>query len=252
MLVKVFQFEAQSIRTQTDNVGALWFNANDVCSALGFGNPHQALSTHVNSDDLRKMDAIDSIGRTQQSNHINESGVYSLVFGSTLPDAKRFKRWVTSEVLPTIRKTGSYSAQKSTNAHDALDLAPKMMAAAMAFGLDKNAAAISSNQAILKLTGTNVLELLGHTHLVSEKQNLIYTPTELGAQFLNGISARRVNSLLAEAGLQFKEGDHWKPLPVADGLYRLLDTGKKHGNGTPVQQLKWFEEVSSRIKVDPE
>jgi hypothetical protein len=136
--------------------------------------------------------------------------------------------------------------------HEALDLAPKMMAAALAFGLDKNAAAISSNNAIRKITGTDVLALLDSTHLLAEKQERIYTPTELGAQFLGGLSARKVNQLLAEAGLQSKEGDHWEPQPKADGQYRLLDTGKKHSNGTLVQQTKWFASVVDMLEPYPE
>jgi hypothetical protein len=115
-------------------------------------------------------------------------------------------------------------------------------------GCDKNAAAISANQATTKLTGMNVLELLGHTHFIAEKQAILFTPTELGAQFLGGISARKVNMLLAEAGLQAKKGDHWQPLQSAEGFCRVLDTGKKHGYGTPVQQVKWFDGVVALLK----
>ena len=63
----------------------------------------------MDGDDVQKMDTIDSLGRTQRANHVNESGLYSLILGSRKPEAKRFKKWVTSEVLPAIRKTGSYS-----------------------------------------------------------------------------------------------------------------------------------------------
>ncbi|MGF6904639.1 phage antirepressor KilAC domain-containing protein, partial [Paraburkholderia sp. GAS348] len=60
------------------------------------------------TDDVQKLDTIDSLGRTQHTNHVNESGLYALIFGSTKPEAKRFKRWVVGEVLPSIRKTGAY------------------------------------------------------------------------------------------------------------------------------------------------
>ena len=63
----------------------------------------------MDGDDVQKMDTIDSLGRTQRANHVNESGLYSLILGSRKPEAKRFKKWVTSEVLPQIRKTGSYN-----------------------------------------------------------------------------------------------------------------------------------------------
>ncbi len=72
-------------------------------------NPHQAIKSHVDEDDLQKLEAIDNLGRTQRANYINESGLYALILGSTKETAKRFKKWVTSEVLPAIRKTGATS-----------------------------------------------------------------------------------------------------------------------------------------------
>ncbi|MEO5350999.1 MAG: Bro-N domain-containing protein [Magnetococcus sp. YQC-3] len=101
-------FEEHAVRVTLDEHGAPWFHAGDVCRVLGFGNPRQAVESHVDEDDVQKLDAVDSLGRTQQANYINESGLYALIFGSTKPEAKRFKRWVTQEVLPAIRKTGGY------------------------------------------------------------------------------------------------------------------------------------------------
>lgn len=86
----------------------LFFNANEVARVLEFSNPHQAIASHVEVDDLQKMEVIDSLGRKQLANFVNESGLYSLIFGSKKPSSKDFKKWVTSEVLPTLRKTGSY------------------------------------------------------------------------------------------------------------------------------------------------
>lgn len=110
MKIIPFNFEEQSVRVVVDDHGEPWFLANDVCSALGFGNPRQALQTHVDEDDVQKLDVIDSLGRSQQINHINEAGLYALVMGSTKEGAKRFKRWVTHDVLPSIRKTGRYES----------------------------------------------------------------------------------------------------------------------------------------------
>ena len=105
-----FQFEAHAVRVQLDAQGLPWFNGNDVCEALEMGNSRQALETHVDPDDVQKLDIIDSLGRRQRANHVNESGLYALILGSTKDAAKRFKRWVTSEVLPTIRQTGRFTA----------------------------------------------------------------------------------------------------------------------------------------------
>ena len=95
--------------------GEPWFNASEVCEVLGFANPWDAVSRHVDPDDLGKREVIDNMGRKQQANHLNESGLYALIFGSTKAEAKRFKKWVTSEVLPSIRKTGTYTAKGALN-----------------------------------------------------------------------------------------------------------------------------------------
>lgn len=100
--------EFGEIRTVNIN-DETWFIGKDVAEALGYSNTRKALADHVDDED--KLDGVtirDSIGREQTPVFINESGLYALIFGSKLDSAKRFKHWVTSEVLPTIRKTGGY------------------------------------------------------------------------------------------------------------------------------------------------
>lgn len=119
--VTPFDFEGKQVRVQIDEDGMSWFNAGDVCEVLGFGNPRQAVDSHVDQEDVQKLDTL-SAGGVQQANHINESGLYALIFGSTKPEAKQFKRWVTSEVLPSIRKTGAYmSKEVQQNLQEQLD-----------------------------------------------------------------------------------------------------------------------------------
>jgi hypothetical protein len=89
--------------------------ANDVCGALELVNPHDALVKHVDADDLAKREVADNLGRKQLTNHVNESGLYALIFGSRKQSAKLFKRWVTSEVLPAIRKNGQYAVVGKTS-----------------------------------------------------------------------------------------------------------------------------------------
>jgi prophage antirepressor-like protein len=84
-----------------------YFVGKDVAEALGFTNPRDAIKTHVFDED-KGVEVIDTLGGKQTMVVINESGLYALVFGSRLESAKRFKHWVTSEVLPSIRKTGIY------------------------------------------------------------------------------------------------------------------------------------------------
>lgn len=105
--------EFGEIRTITKD-NETYFVGKDVAKALGFANPRDAIATHVFDED-KGVDTIDTLGGKQSMTVINESGVYALVFGSRLESAKRFKHWVTSEVLPTIRKTGSYSKPLTTS-----------------------------------------------------------------------------------------------------------------------------------------
>ena len=107
-----FSFENSQVRTLGTPDLPL-FVAIDVASALGFQKPSNAVSQHVDSEDLIKQEITDKLGRAQTINCVNESGLYALIFGSKLESAKRFKRWVTSEVLPAIRKTGRYEAQET-------------------------------------------------------------------------------------------------------------------------------------------
>ena len=103
--------EFGSIRTLAID-GEPWFVGKDVADILRYSNPRDAISKHVDNED-KGVAKCDTPSGAQQMTVINESGVYSLIFGSKLPTAKKFKRWVTSEVLPSIRKTGSYSKPMS-------------------------------------------------------------------------------------------------------------------------------------------
>lgn len=102
--------EFGEIRTIEIN-GEPWFVGKDVAEALGFTNSRDAIATHVFDDD-KGVEPIDTLGGKQKMTIVNESGLYALVFGSRLDSAKRFKHWVTSEVLPSIRKTGSYRSNR--------------------------------------------------------------------------------------------------------------------------------------------
>ncbi|MBQ8265483.1 MAG: phage antirepressor KilAC domain-containing protein [Bacteroides sp.] len=106
--ITIFQNqEFGAIRTCVMN-GETYFVGLDVAIALGYAKPRNAIALHVDEDDALKQGLTDSLGRSQQAIFINESGLYSLILSSKLEGAKRFKRWVTSEVLPSIRKQGGY------------------------------------------------------------------------------------------------------------------------------------------------
>lgn len=112
--------EFGEIRTVADKVNNVWFCGNDVAKALGYERGAKAISDHVDTEDRHEVPIQDSIGRMQKTAFINESGLYALVLSSKLPDAKKFKRWVTSEVLPSIRKNGGYIAGQESLSDDEL------------------------------------------------------------------------------------------------------------------------------------
>lgn len=100
------------IRTMTDGKGEPWFCGRDVAQALGYANPNDAIVKHVDEED-KLVSQIATPGQRRQFAFINESGLYSLILSSKLDTARQFKRWVTSEVLPAIRKHGAYSMHGS-------------------------------------------------------------------------------------------------------------------------------------------
>ena len=107
MEIQIFKHEKfGDIRTLNKD-GEPWFVGKDVASVLGYTNHRKALIDHVDEDD-KGVTICDTLGGRQQITIINESGLYSLILSSKLPQAKEFKRWVTNEVLPQIRKTGGY------------------------------------------------------------------------------------------------------------------------------------------------
>lgn len=107
---EIFNFHGQTVRTVTVN-NETYFVGKDVADILGYSNSRDALSKHVDSDD-KLTSQIATAGQNRNQTIINESGLYSLILSSKLPQAKEFKRWVTSEVLPTIRKNGMFATDE--------------------------------------------------------------------------------------------------------------------------------------------
>ena len=113
--IKIFDNpEFGKVRTMEIN-GEPYFVGKDVAIILGYAKPENALTTHVDGDDTLKQGVTDNLGRAQNTTLINESGLYTLILSSKLPKAKEFKRWVTSEVLPSIRKHGAYAVDELLN-----------------------------------------------------------------------------------------------------------------------------------------
>lgn len=109
--VELFNFESHEVRSLLLN-NEPWFVGKDVAEALGYSKARNAIATHIDSEDKKDAPIQGTLGGVQEMTVINESGLYSLVLSSKLPSAKKFKRWVTSEVLPALRKTGQYQVKE--------------------------------------------------------------------------------------------------------------------------------------------
>lgn len=191
----------------------------------------------LTADEIRTQSLGDAFPpRTPKGTILTETG-YSMLVKSFTDDLA----WDVQRQL-----VKSYFAKPKAPAAEglmlALRLTPMAIRAARAFGLDKNAAAISANQLVRKHTGQNLLLEFGSVHLVAENQETQwFTPTELSER--SGLNAAKMNQLLAAAGFQIKSGKVWELLDAGRPFARLFDTGKKHSTGVPVQQIKWSPAV---------
>lgn len=243
----VFRFEGtREVRTVIKD-GEPWFVAKDICDILELTNPTMAIES-LDDDERSKY----FLGRQGEVNIINESGLYALVFKSRKPEAKAFRKWVTSEVLPAIRKTGQYSKQYSAPQNPVIDNEFNMREFrvwhefAELCGLRDNAALISADNTVYRLRGISMLKT-AQIELKNPEQERILTPTQL-ANHLGLAGPKEMNLSLACRGFQIKEWGHWTPTDKGKKYAVLLDTGKRHSNGTMIQQLKWKETVLNEFK----
>lgn len=181
--------------------GIPFFVGKDVALALGYVKPTNAISQHVDNEDSLKQGIPDNQGFMQETTLINESGLYSLVFGSKLSTAKAFKRWITHDVLPTLRKTGSYHIKKApvrrkrTPALTTKVKASLLWVEGVSKCLNLNE---SSKLALLKEVGVPLgLPVPNYT----PSQDTMKSATELLRENNYGMNARVFNRKLIEKGL---------------------------------------------------
>ena len=210
-----FDFEGSQLRVFADEYGAPWFVATDLCSVLGINNPRQA-TTRLDADE-KGVISTDTPGGVQVVATVNEPGLYTLVLGSRKPEAKRFKRWVTHEVLPAIRRTGRYAVPKlastqpalPANKHDSVNALLLIgQAIAQVPGVKAGIAMAATLTCIQENTGLSV-ETLRRTLPAAEEPICSLNATQLGRQL--GMAARVMNQHLAACGLQLRNArDEWE------------------------------------------
>ena len=202
--------EFGEIRSMTIN-GEPWFVGKDIAAALGYSNPRDAISKHVDDED--KISGAIRDGNKGNPNQVivNESGMYSLILSSKLEGAKRFKRWVTSEILPSIRKTGAYATDSAAAEYKARELRIKEMNAQARLinaetrrltvlqkekGLSQVAVDTLAVKAVERVTGKDLGDYLPQV----EKT---YSASEIGNAL--GITAAKVGRLANAHGLKTDE-----------------------------------------------
>ena len=237
--LQVFYYNGNNVRT-IEIDGEAWFVGKDVADILGYRDTDQAIRDHVDEED-KLTRQFDGSGQKRNMIVINESGVYSLIFSSKLPTAKEFKHWVTSEVLPAIRKTGSYSINKEPSAlpSGVLDGARTILEIA---GIKDNQLALALDKLYRSYTGKSALDTCGVNLLAPVKEQIL-TVTEIARHFdfdKPKKGAQFINSLLEQAGYQLRTPNKlWEPTKLGEKFAVMLDTNKKHSDGTPVRSLKW-------------
>ena len=178
--------------------GEPWFVGKDVAAALKYSDTRKAVITHVYEDDRTLRPITDALGREQETTLVNESGIYALIFGSKLESAKRFQRWVTSEVIPAIRKTGKYEIQQTPKTY-----------------LEALKALVAAEEEKQQMA----IEMVAMSEKIEEMQPKITyldkilesTDTMLVTQIAQdyGMSARGFNKLLHDLSIQRKVNGQW-------------------------------------------
>jgi prophage antirepressor len=193
--------EFGSVRTAIIN-GEVFFVGKDVAEILGYSNPRKALADHVDAED--KIDGVtirDSIGREQMPILINESGLYSLILRSQLPKANQFKRWVTSEVLPAIRKHGMFAVEEIMNNPDLLIHALTELKEER-----EKRKSLELTSAVQKQQIAELQPKASYYDLILQNKDTL-SITQIAKDY--GMSGRRLNELLKALGVQYRFRKTW-------------------------------------------
>ena len=216
--IKVFENEQfGEIRTVTI-AGQPWFVGKDVATALGYSNPTKAVRDRVDEEDRwgSNLDPhlfIDNLGRTQAPTLINESGLYSLILSSKLETAKQFKRWVTSEVLPSIRKYGAYAAEETLNRVEGDTEEAEKLFRMLREEKQRSKDIANQNEKLiteihrLNEENTALAEVVDFVSMHSDDGDNLITVSEIAAAYR--MTAAEFNRMLAILGIQYKAYGTW-------------------------------------------
>lgn len=230
---QIFNFEQNEVRTVLVN-DEPYFVGKDVAEILGYSKPRNAISTHVDEEDKQDAPIQGGLGGKQKMTIINESGLYSLILKSKLPSAKKFKRWVTSEVLPAIRKHGGY-------------LTPEKVEEAL---LNPDTIIQLATQLKEERTGRLIAEqkIAEYEPKISYLDSILsstdsVTISQIAADY--GMSPQQMNKLLHKLGIQKKIGNQWllckKHMKQGYTKSHTSEIPKADGGTKIVMNTKWTQ-----------
>ena len=201
--IQVWNYESSEIRTVQVN-GEPWFVGKDVTAVLGYANSSKALSDHVDAEDKLNNESLSSLGQ-RGGWLINESGLYSLILSSNLPNAKQFKRWVTSEVLPSIRKHGAYMTEQTleralTSPDFLIELATQLKTE------QEQRRRLETTVAVQEQQIAELQPNASYYDVVLNCKDLL-SITTIAKDY--GKSGVWLNRYLHENGVQYKQGQNW-------------------------------------------
>jgi len=241
-----FDYEGREIRVVKDDQGDPWFVAADVCAVLQLPETHKAVSRL--DDDEKDRNSIPTPGGSQSMTVVSESGLYNLVLGSRKAEAKRFKRWVTHEVLPAIRKTGSYAVPAMTALPaPTQDRVTSLLligeAVAKVPGVKAGIAMAATLTCIHENTGLTI-ETLRRALPAANEPICSLNATQLGK--LVGFSAKTTNLRLANLGLQVRnERDEWELTESGEAWAEAMPYSR---NGHSGYQILWNPSVAQELR----
>ena len=239
--IQLFDNGEFNVRVIQDENGELWFVAKDVAMALGYERFDSNLIKNV-PEIWKGTKRIRTPGGEQNMLCLTEQGLYFFLGRSDKEKALPYQMWIAGDVVPSIRKTGSYCLRDDEKLSDTIMSAARMIFEAA--GIKNNQMALALDKVAKHYIGKSLLAISG-IELVAPTKCQLLTPTEIGKHF--GVSGRKINSLLCEEAYQTRVGKDYEPLEFGQPFAVMLDTGKAHSDGTPIRQLKWESSILDEI-----
>ena len=227
--MQVFNYKSSQVRTVEIN-NEPWFVLKDVCAVLDLGSAHK-VSERLDEDERNQIPLTDSLGRKQETTIINESGLYNVILRSDKPEAKTFRKWVTSEVLPSIRKTGSYALPKDYPA----------ALRALADAEEQKLRLLAENQHQAQVIA-DFEPIRQYVDTILESKGAMAT-SQIAADY--GLTAQKLNKILHEGGVQRNVNGQWllyaKYMGKGYTKSKTIQIMRSDGRPDSIMQTQWTQ-----------